>query len=59
MPGVKTLLAHYLNVIDLLQSDNILIAQSAVDVIESNLGQHTAVDETVDETAVAADEEAV
>jgi len=55
LPGVKTLLAHYLNVIDLLQSDNILIARSAVDVIESYLGQGSA----VVETAGAADEEAV
>jgi large subunit ribosomal protein L4 len=63
LPGVKTLLAHYLNVIDLLQSDNILIAQSAVDVIESYLGQHSAEDAPAaaadeDAPAAAADEEA-
>jgi large subunit ribosomal protein L4 len=56
LPGVKTLLAHYLNVIDLLQSDNVLIARPAVDVIESYLGQ---VSGASDATAETADEEAV
>lgn len=42
LPGVKTLLAHYLNVIDLLQFDNVVIARPAVDVIESYLGQASA-----------------
>ncbi len=37
--GVKTLLAHYLNVIDLLNFDNVIISRAAVDVIESYLGQ--------------------
>ena len=37
IPKVKTLLAHYLNVVDLLRFDNILIAQPAVDVIDSFL----------------------
>lgn len=39
--GVKTLLAHYLNVIDLLSYDNILISRAAVDVVEGYLGQST------------------
>ncbi|NOK61015.1 MAG: Ribosomal protein L4 [Chloroflexi bacterium AL-W] len=37
IPKVKMLLAHYLNVVDLLRFDNILIAQPAVDVIGSFL----------------------
>ena len=45
LPGVKTLLAHYLNVIDLLQFDNVVIARPAVDVIESYLGQTAAMDQ--------------
>lgn len=53
LPGVKTLLAHYLNVIDLLQSDNILIAQPAVEVIESYLGQRAA---SADASAAAGEE---
>ena len=55
LPGVKTLLAHYLNVIDLLQSDNVIIARPAVQVIESYLGQR---DAATAETNGAADEEA-
>ncbi|MFN5058804.1 MAG: 50S ribosomal protein L4 [Chloroflexota bacterium] len=39
IPGVKTLPAHYLNVIDLLTHDNIIVTQSAVAVIDSYLGQ--------------------
>ena len=39
LPGVKTLLAHYLNVIDLLNFDKVVISHAAVDVIESWLGQ--------------------
>src|SRR5689334_8496739 len=39
LAGVKTLLAHYLNVIDLLNFDNVVISRAAVDVIESYLGQ--------------------
>lgn len=38
LPNVKTLTAHYLNVIDLLRFDNVLIASPAVDVIDSYLG---------------------
>ena len=37
--GVKTLMAHYLNVIDLLNFDTVVISRAAVDVIESYLGQ--------------------
>jgi large subunit ribosomal protein L4 len=43
--GVKTLMAHYLNVIDLLNFDTVVISRAAVDVIESYLGQG---DSTVD-----------
>jgi len=38
---VKTLLAHYLNVIDLLNYDNILMTKSAVQVAESYLDNHS------------------
>ncbi|MBK9942599.1 MAG: 50S ribosomal protein L4 [Kouleothrix sp.] len=37
--GVKTLLAHYVNVVDLLSFDNVLISRAAVDVLASFLGQ--------------------
>jgi large subunit ribosomal protein L4 len=40
--GVKTLLAHYVNVIDLLSFDNVIISRAAVDVIESFLAQPAA-----------------
>ena len=39
LAGVKTLMAHYLNVIDLLNYDTVVISRAAVDVIESYLGQ--------------------
>jgi large subunit ribosomal protein L4 len=39
LPGVKTLLAHYLNVIDLLNYDNVLMSRAAVEVVASYLGQ--------------------
>ena len=39
LPGVKTLLANYLNVIDLLQHDNVIMARGAIEVIESYLGE--------------------
>jgi large subunit ribosomal protein L4 len=39
LEGVKTLLAHYLNVRDLLQYDNILMSRAAVEVVEGYLGQ--------------------
>ena len=63
LPGVKTLLAHYLNVIDLLRFDNIVINRAAVDVIESYLGQGgtSAADTTVvagEDAGDAASEEA-
>ncbi len=43
IPYVKTLLAHYLNVVDLLRFDNILMSKPAVDVVESYLGNNTTV----------------
>ncbi len=49
LPGVKTLLANYLNVIDLLTYNNVVISQAAVDLIESWLGGVAAAD-TADET---------
>jgi large subunit ribosomal protein L4 len=55
--GVKTLLAHYLNVIDLLNFDNVVISRAAVGVIESYLGQAGAVDDADAENG-SADEEA-
>jgi large subunit ribosomal protein L4 len=52
LPGIKTLLAHYLNVIDLLNYDNVLMSRAALDVVAGYLGQ-------ADQPAVAdADEEA-
>ncbi len=39
LPNVKTILAHYLNVRDLLQYDNIVMPQAAIEVLESFLGQ--------------------
>jgi large subunit ribosomal protein L4 len=38
LPGVKTLLANYLNVIDLLNYDNVILPRAAVDIIEGYLG---------------------
>ncbi|HNP72113.1 MAG TPA: 50S ribosomal protein L4 [Kouleothrix sp.] len=40
--GVKTLLAHYVNVIDLLSYDNIIISRAAIDVLASFLSQTNA-----------------
>lgn len=40
LPDVKTLLAHYLNVVDLLRFDNILLPSAAVRVIEGYLDQN-------------------
>jgi large subunit ribosomal protein L4 len=51
LPGVKTLLANYLNVIDLLNHDNVIIARGAVEVIEGYLGQGAASNDIVDEEA--------
>ena len=38
LPRVKTLLANYLNVRDLLSYDNVLMVKAAVDVVEGYLG---------------------
>lgn len=57
LTGVKTLLAHYLNVVDLLSYDNVVISRAAVDVIESYLGQGGAAYADA-ETGGAADQEA-
>src|SRR5262245_43477091 len=56
LPGVKTLLASYLNVIDLLSHDHVLISRAAVDVVESHLGQGAgaALDDDSDEIDDAA-----
>jgi large subunit ribosomal protein L4 len=40
LPNVKTILAHYLNVRDLLHYDNIVMPRAAIEVIESYLGQN-------------------
>ena len=60
LAGVKTLMAHYLNVIDLLNFDTVVISRAAVDVIESYLGQSdSAIDaDTADTDADTADGEA-
>ena len=39
LPGVKTLNAFYLNVIDLLKFDNIVMLQSALSTVERYLGE--------------------
>lgn len=44
LPGVKTMSAYYLNVIDLLTYDNVIITQPAVAVIESFLSNQTVVE---------------
>jgi large subunit ribosomal protein L4 len=59
LPGVKTLLVNYLNVIDLLSYTNVVISQAAVDVIESWLGGVVAADigdDTSDEGDDTSDE---
>ncbi|MGQ9481352.1 50S ribosomal protein L4 [Chloroflexus sp.] len=43
LPQVKTLLAHYLNVRDLLVYDHIVMPKAAVEVVESYLGERTRV----------------
>jgi large subunit ribosomal protein L4 len=50
LPSVKTLLAHYLNVIDLLRFDNVIVLQAAVPVVEGYLGNGSAT------TAISAEE---
>ena len=57
--GVKTLLAHYLNVIDLLSFDNVIISRAAVDVIESYLGQGDIEQDIADAAATGATDEEV
>ena len=42
LPHVKTLLASYLNVVDLLTYDNLILPRSALSVVESILGQQAA-----------------
>ncbi|NTW97729.1 MAG: 50S ribosomal protein L4 [Oscillochloris sp.] len=42
LPNVQTLLAHYLNVRDLLTCDTVVLPKAAIDVIESYLGAGTA-----------------
>lgn len=37
LPHVKTLLAHYLNVIDLLSYDHVVMLKAAVDVAQGYL----------------------
>ncbi len=39
LPNVKTLLAHYLNVIDLLSHDHVVMLKAAVDVAQGYLDQ--------------------
>lgn len=42
LPNVQTLLAHYLNVRDLLNCDTVVMPKAAIDIIESYLGASTA-----------------
>jgi large subunit ribosomal protein L4 len=49
LPNVKTLLANYLNVIDLLRYNNVLMAQSAIDVVNGYLGANLSSVSVVDE----------
>ena len=51
LPQVKTLLANYLNVIDLLKYDVVVVAQDALPIIENWLGSN------VVETTEATEEE--
>lgn len=46
IPGVKTLLANYVNVIDLLSHDHVLMVRPAVEVLESFLSRHAAAAQT-------------
>lgn len=39
LPGTKILLAHYLNIRDLLSFDKLILPLASLDVIQSNLGQ--------------------
>jgi large subunit ribosomal protein L4 len=47
--GVKTLLANYLNVIDLLTADRVVISRAAVDVIDGWLGSPNGADNGAEE----------
>ncbi|MFL5800570.1 MAG: 50S ribosomal protein L4 [Roseiflexaceae bacterium] len=58
LPGVKTLLASYLNVIDLLGHDHVLISRAAVDMVESHLGQGVSAVEIDDDDAAEIDDAA-
>lgn len=49
IPRVKTLLANYLNVIDLLKHDHVLMVHSAVGLVESFLGNGVAAEDTTAE----------
>jgi large subunit ribosomal protein L4 len=58
LPQVKTLLANYLNVIDLLRYDTIVMPRAAVEVIETFLAQNGSVEPSLAADDVAgADEE--
>jgi large subunit ribosomal protein L4 len=59
LPEVKTLLAHYLNVIDLLRYDTIVMPRAAVDILETFLAAHALADTvSASEDADETDEEA-
>jgi large subunit ribosomal protein L4 len=47
--GVRTLLANYLNVIDLLTADRVVISRAAVDVIDGWLGSPNGADDGAEE----------
>jgi large subunit ribosomal protein L4 len=57
LPQVKTLLASYLNVIDLLKYDVVVVAQDALTVIENWLGG-TAAESPLDEAEASEEESA-
>ena len=42
VPNVKTLLASYLNVVDLLKYDTLILPKSALSVVETILGKSEA-----------------
>jgi large subunit ribosomal protein L4 len=42
LPNVKTLLASYLNVVDLLTYDTLILPKSALTVVETILGKQEA-----------------
>jgi large subunit ribosomal protein L4 len=57
LPGVKTLLANYLNVVDLLSHDNVLISRAAVDVVETWLSLGPLVVDIDDEDEIDGEDE--